>query len=294
MSPLISIVMPNYNSGKFLKKCISSIIDQTYKNWELLIVDNSSDDNSEEIINLFNDTRINILKIKNEGVIARSRNMGMQKSIGQWIAFIDSDDWWQKTKLEVVVKYIMKNSKLDVVIHNEYKILEGKNKKHTLKYGPYEKNFFEKLLIYGNRLSVSATVVRKKFINEKNIIFSEKKEHITAEDYDFWLKIAYNEGIFLFIKDILGNYFIHKNNYSVKLDLHFHNIFNVCFSHSKISKNKNHHSFILSRKYFLLSMQFLFKKKMFLYFFKGIKTSPFFIFLLITNKLKSKFRKMLF
>lgn len=288
---LISIIMPNYNNEKYLSRSIESIINQSYSNWELLVIDNNSTDNSIKILEKFNDKRIKIYKIKNNGIIAKSRNIGLKNAHGEWISFLDSDDWWEREKLEETVKIINFNHEYDVVAHNEYKILEKNNKKYILKYGPYENNFYEKLIIYGNRISLSATTVRKSFLNMHKILFSEKKDYITAEDYDFWIQISNKNGKFYFSKKILGTYFIHQNNQSIINDLHFNNIINVSLNYAILENNKNYYSKVISRKYLLLALRNFFSIKSFILFFKSLRFSIFYIFLFISNKIKCKFYK---
>ena len=77
MNPFFSIIVPNYNNSKYLYRCIKSVTDQTFKNWELLIIDNNSNDNSLDIVNSFNDKRVKTITIKNRGIIAKSRNLGL-------------------------------------------------------------------------------------------------------------------------------------------------------------------------------------------------------------------------
>ena len=90
--PLVSIVIPTYNHANYLSKALQSVLDQTYKNWEAIVIDNHSTDDTNEVINRYVDPRIKYLKIHNCGVIAKSRNVGIQTAKGEWIAFLDSDD----------------------------------------------------------------------------------------------------------------------------------------------------------------------------------------------------------
>ncbi len=287
MNPFFSIIVPNYNNSKYLYRCIKSVTDQTFKNWELLIIDNNSNDNSLDIVNSFNDKRVKTITIKNRGIIAKSRNLGINSSKGIWLCFLDSDDWWDETKLNIVYKKIIK-TEADVIVHNEFLFIEKNKKKKKLNYGPFEKNFFEKLLLYGNRISVSASSVKKKFIVENEINFSEKVEHITAEDYDFWLKISKNNGIFSFIKNYLGYYYIHQNNYSSNLSKHFENTFNVCEHHSQSYKQNKYIKYIRARKNLYLLIKNFGNIKMFKYLTLLIKNSFIYIFLIFYNKIKIK------
>ena len=95
MNDLVSIVMPSYNTGKYIAESIESVIKQTYKNWELLIVDDCSSDNTDEIVEPYlTDARIKYFKNKMNSGAAVSRNKALRESKGKWIAFLDSDDIW--------------------------------------------------------------------------------------------------------------------------------------------------------------------------------------------------------
>ena len=101
MNPLVSIIIPTYNRANDLKRALQSVFDQTFTDWEILVVDNHSIDETDSLIKSFNDPKIKLLKIHNEGVIAKSRNLGFKHALGEYIAFLDSDDWWKPKKLEV-------------------------------------------------------------------------------------------------------------------------------------------------------------------------------------------------
>lgn len=125
MNDLISIIMPSYNTGKYIKDSIDSIIAQTYKNWELIIIDDCSTDNSNEIIESYSEPRIRLLKNKTNLGAALSRNSGLREAKGKYIAFIDSDDIWVSEKLEKQVDFIKKNDY--AFIFSDYRIcLNGK------------------------------------------------------------------------------------------------------------------------------------------------------------------------
>ena len=98
--PNVSVIIPTYNRGYCIQRCINSVIKQTFKNLELIIVDNYSSDNTFNLISDFDDERIKYFLFKNNNIIAKSRNYGLSKANGQYIAFLDSDDWWKSRKLE--------------------------------------------------------------------------------------------------------------------------------------------------------------------------------------------------
>lgn len=122
---LVSIIMPNYNSDMYIKKTIDSVLAQTYKNWELIIVDDCSTDNSLKIVNSFNDARIKIIKNEVNSGAAVSRNNALRVAEGKWIAFLDSDDLWTSEKLEKQISFMVDDDLLfsytdyDVVDEND-------------------------------------------------------------------------------------------------------------------------------------------------------------------------------
>lgn len=103
---LVSIIMPNYNGGNYLKETIASVISQSYQNWELIIADDCSADNSLEIIEQFNDERIRVIRSQENCGAAVSRNKAIAEANGRWIAFLDSDDLWDKDKLSLQLKFM--------------------------------------------------------------------------------------------------------------------------------------------------------------------------------------------
>ena len=217
MNPLITVIIPTYNHAHFLGRAIKSVLDQTYTNWEIIVIDNHSTDNTDNLIKSFNQSRIKLLKIHNDGVIGMSRNKGILNANGEWIAFLDSDDFWYPGKLKIIMNEAFADKGYDVFSTNELMVDSKKGISHVLNHGPYEENFYAALLIKGNRLSPSATVVRNEFLKNYNILFNESKEFIAVEDYDFWLQLAIKNAKFYFIDNIQGEFLIHESNNSGQL-----------------------------------------------------------------------------
>lgn len=103
---LVSIIMPNYNSAPYIVATVKSVLAQTYPNWELLFVDDCSSDNSVELVRSFQDDRIKILLMNENGGAALARNKAIEEARGRWIAFLDSDDLWMPEKLEKQLTYM--------------------------------------------------------------------------------------------------------------------------------------------------------------------------------------------
>jgi len=108
---LVSIITPSYNSSKFIEECVNSVVSQTYTNWELLIVDDCSDDNSKELLLDLEkkDERIRVTFLDNNIGAAKARNISIRNAKGRYIAFLDSDDIWEKSKLEKQIKFMEKD-----------------------------------------------------------------------------------------------------------------------------------------------------------------------------------------
>jgi glycosyltransferase involved in cell wall biosynthesis len=209
--PLISIVIPTYNRADLIGKAIQSILNQTYNNWELIIVDNYSDDNTREVIKSFADSRISMLQIPRTGSVAASRNFGVMHSKGEWVAFLDSDDWWFPEKLSVVCKAIQ--GKPDLIYH-ELQIVSGQDDKKSKKKTKSRKlksPIFIDLLQNGNDIALSSVTIRKSIFDKVGGM-NESHTFFAVEDYDAWLRIAKVTERFTRIPRVLGAYRLHDGN----------------------------------------------------------------------------------
>lgn len=157
MKNLVSVVLPTYNRGEMLKNTISSIVSQTYTNWELIIVDDASNDNTEEIVNDFNDSRIHYTRNQKNFGANYSRNRGAALATGEYLAFIDSDNEWSPEKLERQMRCFKAESVLDLVF---CKVL--------VKDGELEKNVpdeeikdLKEIMVRKNVVDTSSALMRK-------------------------------------------------------------------------------------------------------------------------------------
>jgi len=218
--PQISIIIPTYNHANFIGKAIKSLINQTYKNWEAIIIDNRSKDQTKKIIKTFNDPRIKYFEIDNNGIIAKSRNLGIKMSKGEWIAFLDSDDWWTEDKLELCMNNI--NDKVDFIYH-DLETIDNQTKffykKKSYKGRELKKPIFNDLLFStikeGNAIGNSSAMVRKSIIKKIGGL-DEDTNLIGSEDYNTWLRISQITDQFKYLKKILGYILIHETNVSKK------------------------------------------------------------------------------
>lgn len=137
---------------------------QTYNYWEAIVVDNHSTDNTEEVIAFFADERIRHLKVHNNGIIAISRNKGIEAANGSFIAFLDADDWWSSAKLEKSLQ-LLETNQMDLVYHDLWFVRNlQKPEEEKLKMRVFKESFFLNLLQKGNTVINSSVVVRKVFL----------------------------------------------------------------------------------------------------------------------------------
>jgi len=181
-----SVIIPTFNRESFLQPAIDSVLEQSYKNFELIIVDDGSTDSTKNLVNSYSDSRITYLYQENKGVSA-SRNLALSKSKGNFIAFLDSDDRWLKEKLEKTLEYIKKYPGIDIFHTEEIWYKNGKilrqKKKHKKPTG-----FVYKCSLPLCCIGMSTAVIKKTIFDEIGF-FDETFEG--CEDYDFWLRTTY-------------------------------------------------------------------------------------------------------
>ena len=117
---LVSIILPTYNRAHLIGDTISSIVKQTYLNWELIIIDDGSTDSTSDVVKQTNDKRIQFIQAGHLGIVGRLKNMALQHATGNFIAFIDSDDLWHPTKLEKQVNALFEFPKAGFCLVNGY------------------------------------------------------------------------------------------------------------------------------------------------------------------------------
>ncbi|UPT65615.1 MAG: glycosyltransferase [Sphingobacteriales bacterium JAD_PAG50586_3] len=183
--PLVSVLMPVYNTAPFLAEAIQSILNQTYQNLELIIVNDGSTDNSEEVILSFNDKRIRYYPNAENKKIVYSRNKALELANGKYIAFLDSDDYSVPNRLEIQVDFLEKNMLFGFI---------GSNARFVNTRNEYSDNIIsyqigdddiEIILLFKNFFCASTITFRRDAIG--NLRFNP--DFPVAEDYDFYLRI---------------------------------------------------------------------------------------------------------
>ena len=182
--PLVTVIIPTYNRASFLKEAIDSVLSQTYRNFELIVVDDGSTDGTSELL-LSYGHKIKVIKKANKGPSA-SRNRGIKAAKGDWIAFLDSDDVWKPYKLEKQVQFIKDNPEIKICQTEEIWIRNGKRVNPRKKHEMHSGWIYEQCLPLCIVSPSSVMIHRDVF--EKVGLFDETM--LACEDYDLWLRIA--------------------------------------------------------------------------------------------------------
>ena len=185
---LVSIIMNCYNGEKYLREALDSIIDQTFKNWELIFWDNQSTDNSANIVLSYNDHRIKYFYSKTHTLLYEARNLAIEKSEGGYLAFLDVDDYWNSTKLEKQMLVFSKNSEVAIVYSNYYFKNEIKNTFKEVNKKKLPEGMIVDELLRKNLMCLLTVLLNRNYINEQEKVF-DPRLHIMG-DYDMAIKIS--------------------------------------------------------------------------------------------------------
>ncbi len=246
MNPLVSIITPNYNASKFVSESIESVIDQTYENWELIIVDDCSTDDSVIIIENFikKDSRIKLLKLNVNSGPAVARNEGINSCGGAFMTFIDSDDLWLPNFLEISLGYIKKSQ--GFVFASYHRFDENLN--------PIYKDFIvPNRVTYSDVLKTNSISCLTAFIDIDRLGKLNMPEILYRQDMGLWLQYLKNIDYAIGIKEPLAIYRIRKTSHS-------RNKFNLIKHQWSYYRNTEALSVPYSIYYFTLWMYYGLKK----------------------------------
>lgn len=187
MNDLVSIITPAYNAEKYIEETINSVINQKYKNWEMIIVDDCSGDSTSSIVESYlkKDNRVRLIKLPKNSGVSVARNTAIQEARGRYIAFLDSDDLWKSKKLETQIKFMKDNNYY--FTHSAYELINDNGEQtNKIIYVP-EKVDYNRLL-KGNPIGCLTVIIDMQ--NIKNV----EMPSISHEDFAAWLNIT-KEGV---------------------------------------------------------------------------------------------------
>lgn len=182
----VSVIIPTYNRALTIASAIQSVLNQTLPATEILICDDGSTDNSKQIVERFKDKRVIWVSGKHTGLPSATRNLGLMKAKGVWVAFLDSDDWWEKEKLHIQLCSLKSNNSLASCTLSK-RVQGGKKIDCT-------QNFFKQRIMFSdlkvnNYITCSSVVINNKLL--KNIGgFNEANDLKSIEDYELWLRVS--------------------------------------------------------------------------------------------------------
>ena len=242
--PLVSVIMPAYNAELYIGEAIESVVNQTFRSWELIIINDGSTDATEKIILDFErkDKRIKYLFQEN-GKQGKARNLGITHSIGTYIAFLDADDLWVENKLAIQVNYLIANKEIDLIFSQGYSLNQGNLINFDVIVKPVWNINDLPLFINRNQVPILSVVVNKRCLdNVSNFI--EDLDIQNVEDYHLWLKMLSKNCIFMSLKQRLFFYRIHDNQITKNENLDdlrllnlfedFYNYYDNAISHKMI------------------------------------------------------------
>jgi len=203
---LVSIIVPFYKKKKYVLNSIKSILNQTYKNFEIIIIyDDSNLDDLKYILEIKRlDKRIRVFRNKENKGVGLSRNYGIKKSRGKFIAFLDADDIWHPLKLSTQIEFMINNN--FSITHTSYNIINEKNKKVGTRFA---KNLKFSDLIRSCDIGLSTVIIEKKLLD--NLCFPNLK---TKEDYVLWLQLTKKGYEFKAFDEFLTDWRLAKNSLS--------------------------------------------------------------------------------
>ncbi len=215
-NPLVSIIMPAYNAEDYIKASILSVIDQTYKNWELIVVDDGSTDNTAAIVQSIQVKYNKIIYLyQDNGKQAKARNYGIKKSSGVLLAFLDSDDLWLPEKLEKSLGFFDNNA-YDLLFTESYatsdtliNLEEIHYQKMGVRSGQYSGDLALKQFIERNRVPTLTVLVKKDKVIE---VGSFDEKCVPAEDYDLWIRLLKKGSKFIAIDEAMSIYRLQQNS----------------------------------------------------------------------------------
>lgn len=208
---LISVIIPTFNRAGKVLRAIDSVLRQSYKDLEVIVVDDGSTDSTEFWLHRYQDSRLRYFKIENSGV-ACARNYGIEQSKAEWVCFLDSDDVWRRHKLSEQLRFHDKNRDIlisqtdDMWLRNSVRV--NKMKKHQMREGTIFQESLRLCLI-----CCSSVMIHKKFFCD---LGGFDETMVTCEDYDLWLRILASHPVGFINNRLITKFGGHEDQLSKK------------------------------------------------------------------------------
>lgn len=207
--PVVSVVVPTHNRRELLKETLQSILNQTFRNFELIVVSDGSTDGTNEMVLGLQDSRVHLIQQEKSGQPAKPRNSGIIAAKGVYIALCDDDDLWEPNKLAIQVDALENNQSVAMCYTNGAVLKDGIVQQGRLNRRRIFSNHFNQLL-RGNFIPNSSVLIRKSVFDRVGMINTDSTFR-GIEDYEFWLRVSH-EFIMLYIDQPLIQYRVHTNN----------------------------------------------------------------------------------
>ncbi|HOT74378.1 MAG TPA: glycosyltransferase [Candidatus Wallbacteria bacterium] len=253
---LVSVVIPTYNRGNLISETIKSVIDQSYRDIEIIVVDDGSTDNTEEVIKNIKFSNLFYIKTLNSGRPAVPRNTGFKQSRGEYVAFLDSDDIWLPDKVKKQVEIFKSNPEIGIVFCQCKFFGKEYHKNKMFPTRAYCGNVFEKL-ITGNFVPTVSVLCRRDALENVGL-FDESPGLKAFEDYELWMRIAHKFQ-FHYISEPLCLFRIHSHNIlgTDNLKSHLGAFRALCSAINKIGFSEEQLKTAVSRHYLTTAMAWL-------------------------------------
>jgi len=266
-SPIVSVIMPAYNAEKYIAESIQSILNQTYGKWELIVVNDGSNDDTCNVVNLYKDHRIKILSQVNKGV-SSARNLGLEKAKGKYITFLDADDTLPPSALDIKCKYLENHPNVDA-IHGIISIRDEALKIQSKSYEPFQyENILTKALKLDGRLFFNpGYMVRYNKLN--NIKFKQGMTH--CEDILFLITLFSSKISYASIPETVYCYRVFDSSAMSNIDAMINGYFDLLKNVMKIPSISYSKTLVMRLKIMRVMLSWYIRKKNIVGLFKIFK-----------------------
>jgi glycosyltransferase involved in cell wall biosynthesis len=212
---LVSIVIPTYNRARFIGQAVTSALNQTYRELEVIVVDDGSTDNTQSILSTFEDTRLQIVRLEKNSGRSRARNIALRAARGEYMSFLDSDDYYLPGKIELQVKYLKENPAIDMVYTASACVDENDGSLDHFYRAPVSGDIYKEIAFFKPLTITLPTVMLRRHVVDEVGLFDEAMDRF--EDTDYWRRISKRFRVGA-IDEVTCHIRTHKGNHIKSLD----------------------------------------------------------------------------